>query len=42
MGLLMLAAAQGTTIDVTTGGPQAGALMSALDSLVANRFGEER
>ena len=42
MGLLMLAAAQGTTIDVTTGGPQADALMSALDSLVANRFGEVR
>jgi phosphocarrier protein len=42
MGLLMLAAAQGTTIDVTTVGPQADALMSALDTLVATRFGEER
>ena len=42
MGLLMLAASQGTTIDVTADGPQAEALMSALDSLVASRFGEER
>ena len=42
MGLLMLAAAQGTTIDVTTGGPEAEALMSALDALVTDRFGEER
>jgi len=42
MGLLMLAAAQGTTIDVTTNGPEAEALMAALDALVASRFGEER
>jgi phosphocarrier protein len=42
MGLLMLAAAQGTTIDVTTDGPQAEALMTALDTLVADRFGEEK
>jgi len=42
MGLLMLAASQGTTIDVTTGGTQAEALMAALDALVADRFGEER
>lgn len=42
MGLLLLAAAQGATIDVTTDGPQAEALMAALDTLVASRFGEER
>jgi phosphocarrier protein len=42
MGLLMLAAAQGTTIDVTTDGPEAEALMLALDALVADRFGEDR
>ena len=42
MGLLMLAASQGTTIDVTTNGPQADALMTALDTLVASRFGEDK
>ncbi len=42
MGLLMLAAARGATIDVTTDGADAEALMSALDSLIASRFGEER
>ncbi len=40
MGLLMLAAAQGATIDVTTDGAEADTLMSALDALIANRFGE--
>ena len=42
MGLLMLAASQGTTIDVSVDGPEADALMSALTALVADRFGEER
>jgi phosphocarrier protein len=42
MGLLMLAAAQGTTIDVTADGPQAETLMAALEELVAARFGEDR
>lgn len=41
MGLLMLAASRGTTIDVLTTGAQAAALGSALQALVANRFGEE-
>ena len=41
MGLLMLAASTGTTIDVTTTGPDAAALLDALDALVAGRFGEE-
>jgi len=42
MGLLMLAASKGTTIDVSTNGTQAHELMIALESLVANRFGEDQ
>ena len=42
MGLLMLAASRGTTIDVTTSGVQAQELMDALEALVANRFGEDK
>ncbi|GAA6189023.1 HPr family phosphocarrier protein [Litorivita sp. NS0012-18] len=41
MGLLMLAAAKGTTIDVQTTGPDAVALADALETLVADRFGED-
>lgn len=41
MGLLMLAASRGTSIEVATRGPQAAELMEALDRLVADRFGEE-
>ena len=41
MGLLMLAAAQGSAIEVETRGTEAGALMEALADLVATRFGEE-
>lgn len=41
MGLLMLAASKGTSIDVQTSGPDAAALADALDTLVANRFGED-
>lgn len=41
MGLLMLAAAKGTTIDVTTSGQEAGPLADAIEALVANRFGED-
>lgn len=40
MGLLMLAASKGTTIEVETRGPEAEALMDALERLVADRFGE--
>lgn len=40
MGLLMLAAACGTTIDVETDGADADALARALRDLVAGRFGE--
>ena len=41
MGLLMLAASRGTSIEVTTSGAEAAALADALQALVANRFGEE-
>ena len=41
MGLLMLAAARGSSISVTTTGPQADALMAALAALVASKFGED-
>jgi phosphocarrier protein HPr len=41
MGLLMLAASRGTTIEVATSGDQAEVLADALDALVANRFGED-
>lgn len=40
MGLLMLGAACGTTIDVETDGAEADALANALRDLVAGRFGE--
>ena len=42
MGLLMLAASKGTSIEVTTDGRDAEALMAALAELVAARFGEEK
>ena len=41
MGLLMLAASRGTSIEVRTSGAQADALADALQALVANRFGED-
>ena len=41
MGLLMLAASKGTSIEVQTSGPDAEALADALDALVADRFGED-
>ncbi|MCI4662545.1 MAG: HPr family phosphocarrier protein [Neomegalonema sp.] len=41
MGLLMLAAVKGTSIEVSAQGPQAQAVLDALDLLVADRFGEE-
>ncbi len=40
MGLLMLAAAKGSFIDVETSGPDAEALAGALTALVADKFGE--
>ena len=41
MGLLMLAASVGTTIEVETSGPDAARLADALEALVADKFGEE-
>ena len=42
MGLLMLVAPRGSTIRVTTTGPDAEPLMQALAELVDNYFGEGR
>lgn len=41
MGLLMLAASKGSTIDVEISGPDAEALAAALESLVEGKFGED-
>jgi phosphocarrier protein HPr len=41
MALLTLGAAQGTTITVTSEGPQAEEAMEAIAGLLANRFGED-
>ena len=40
MGLLMLAASCGTSIDVTTHGAEADKLADAIEALVADKFGE--
>ncbi|MEL6510310.1 MAG: HPr family phosphocarrier protein [Pseudomonadota bacterium] len=41
MGLLMLAASKGTTIEVETNGAEADQLADAIDALVADKFGED-
>lgn len=41
MGLMMLAASPGTTVTVTATGREATAVLEALATLVADRFGEE-
>jgi len=41
MGLLMLAASKGSTIEVQTSGPEAQPLADAVEALVADRFGED-
>lgn len=41
MGLMMLAAAMGTTIMVAASGPQAEAAINALSALTASKFEEE-
>ena len=41
MGLLMLAASQGTTIKVTSNGKDSEELTSALDKLIKSKFGED-
>jgi len=40
MGIMMLAAEQGSTIDVTATGPQAGEAVEAIRALVESRFNE--
>jgi phosphocarrier protein len=40
MGLLMLAASKGSTIEVETAGPDAERLADAIAALVADKFGE--
>lgn len=42
MGLMMLAAGQGSAIEITAEGPDAAAAADALAALVADRFHEER
>lgn len=41
MGLMMLAAGIGTTVDVTCEGADASAAMSAIAELIDDKFGEE-
>jgi len=41
MGLMMLAAAPGCTIQISASGREAAAALDALCTLVANKFGEE-
>ena len=41
MGLMMLAASPGCSIEVAASGNQAQEALDALEELVANRFGEE-
>lgn len=40
MGLMMLAASQGSQIEVSTAGPDAKQAMSAIEALIADKFGE--
>ena len=42
MGLLMLAAAKGSTIDVSTSGAEAEPLLTAIAALLEDKFGEGR
>ncbi|MCB5202155.1 HPr family phosphocarrier protein [Neorhizobium sp. T786] len=41
MGLMMLAASTGCSVEVTACGPQATEALDALEHLVANKFGED-
>lgn len=41
LGLMMLAAAQGTSIEVSATGPQAEAALAAIEQLVHQKFFEE-
>jgi phosphocarrier protein len=41
MGLMMLAASQGSQIEVSTAGPDAKQAMLAIEALIADKFGEK-
>jgi phosphocarrier protein len=41
MGLMMLAAGQGSTVEISAIGPQAADVMKALSKLIADKFDEE-
>jgi len=41
LNVMMLAAAQGSTVEVTTDGPDAEACMAAIEKLIGDRFNEE-
>ncbi len=41
MGLLMLAASKGTSIEVETSGPEADKLSDAIKTLIENKFDED-
>lgn len=41
MGLMMLAAGIGSTIEISASGKDANAVLDALEELIDNRFGEE-
>jgi len=41
MGVMMLAAAKGSTIEVTANGPEADAALDRIEALVLDRFGED-
>ncbi|PTD97536.1 HPr family phosphocarrier protein [Pseudothauera lacus] len=41
MGVMMLAAARGSTVTVETAGPDADEALAAVVALIADRFGEE-
>ncbi|MBI2970592.1 MAG: HPr family phosphocarrier protein [Gammaproteobacteria bacterium] len=41
MGMMMLAAAKGNTIEIVASGPEEEAAVAELESLVLNRFGED-
>lgn len=40
MGVMMLAAGKGTTINITTAGPDEKAALNELEELIQSRFGE--
>jgi len=42
MGLMMLAAGPGSTIEIAADGPDAEGVLDALTKLIADRFDEER